>query len=107
MERQSKPQSSGHTTARAESDIGDRARSTESVPAAAEKVAEGDSPVASGQDAEKEKQLAENLEKLVALNLNNSGLGGPRFSRPLLQLASALAGLISLFLMYCCTRLMF
>jgi hypothetical protein len=62
---------------------------------------------ASGLDPEKARQFAEQLEKMVELNLENGGLGSSRFSRPMLQLASALAGLATLFLMYCCTRLMY
>jgi hypothetical protein len=107
MELQRNSQSSGDDIERPETITGRSARPIESVPPVAEKIAEPDSPAVSDQDTEKAKQLAENLEKVLALNLDNSGLGGSRLSRPVLQLVSALTGLAALFLMYCCTRLIY
>lgn len=107
MEPQSVSQQSEYDSERVETYSAEGTVLADSVHPDTEILAESGSPLASGLDPEKARQLAENLEKMVALNLENSGLGGSRFSRPLLQLASALAGLASLFLMYCCTRLMY
>lgn len=107
METQRVPPGNGKDSEKTVTDVGENTRPAESVRSDAENRSEPGSPAASGLDPEKARQLAEQLEKVVELNLGSGEMGSSRFSRPLLQLASALAGLATLFLMYCCTRLIY